>query len=358
MGIQIFRRGKEFYDDLENEITRAQKEVLINVYSFQNDTIGKRLAGILKKKLADGVAVRIILDGLGSRHDGREIARTLAKYGAGIRVFRPRRNYLRDHLFTFFRRDHARIFLIDRKLLGIGGICIGRIYSERQDIAAFVPVANAQPIISYFNSLWKLAEEENRGDAALKSFQQPPWVTPTIQALISTPVKNEQTIYRWAIEHIQSAKERIVVVSAWFLPTSELIQALCDAKERGVEITIVTPSHTDKRWYDDFRGGAISKLLKKNIAWYGTGEYFHQKYFFIDNDWCFGSANFDMISMNRNYELNLCGHGGDILRELQTNFRALVGSGEPIRHAKVNWLVRLLEKVAYPLFEIFIVTRR
>jgi len=104
--------------------------------------------------------------------------------------------------------------------------------------------------------------------------------------------------------------------------------------------------------------GAVSRLLEKDVAWYGTGEYFHQKYFLVDNAWCLGSANFDMISMNRNYELNLCGQGGEMLEELQENCSALMAGGEPIRRAKINWLVRFLERAAYPIFEMFIVTRR
>ena len=88
------------------------------------------------------------------------------------------------------------------------------------------------------------------------------------------------------------------------------------------------------------------------------GEYFHQKYFLIDDDWCLGSANFDMISMNRNYELNICGSDGTIFQALRANFETLVRGGEPIRRARINFLVRFLERIAYPIFEMFIVTRR
>jgi cardiolipin synthase len=358
MGNLIFRRGKEFYCNLENEIAQARQEILINVYSFQYDAIGKRFVEILKKKLDEGVAVRVILDGLGSRHDGKEVADMLKACGGDVCVFRPRKKYLRRHPVMFCRRDHARIFLIDRKLLGMGGICIGEVYDERQDLAALIPIADAGPVVSYFNDLWTLAGNRNNGGFTPQNLEWLPWVAPAIQMLVSTPIKKEQAIYRWAMEHIRSARERIVIVSAWFLPTIELVHALCSAEERGVLITIITPSHTDKRWYDDFRGAAISKLLKKNIAWYGADEYFHQKYFFVDDDWCLGSANFDMISMNRDYELNLCGCGGTVLEELKANFRALVRGSESIRRVKMNRLVRFLERAAYPIFEMFIVTQR
>jgi len=358
MRIRIFYYGKEFYEHLENEIARAKKEILINVYAFQYDIVGKRFIEILKKKLDEGITAKVILDGLGSRHDGKDIVRELAPYGDVIRVFRPRRSYLFRHPVTFCRRDHARIFLIDRKLLAIGGMCIGDIYDERQDIAALLPIKNSRSVVSYFDDLWALAENKRGSDPALTAIKESPQITPAVQTLISGPHREAQEIYGWALAHIRSAKERIVIVSAWFLPASELIQELCHAKARGVAITIVTPSHTDKQWYDDFRGGAVSRLLEKDVAWYGTGEYFHQKYFLVDNAWCLGSANFDMISMNRNYELNLCGQGGEMLEELQENCSALMAGGEPIRRAKINWLVRFLERAAYPIFEMFIVTRR
>jgi cardiolipin synthase len=358
MKIRIFWRGKEFYRSLEREIARAKKEILISVYSFQNDAIGKRLAKVLKRKLDEGVAVKVILDGIGSRHAGKGIVRMFAGDNHVVRVFRAQKNYLWRHPVICLRRDHARIFLIDRKLLGVGGMCIGRIYEERQDLTVLVPIANPHPVVSYFNHLWALAGKESCGHAASRHFDRPLSAISAVRALMSTPIKEEQMIYRWVIKYAQSAKKCIVIVSAWFLPTGELIQVLRDAKERGVEITIVTPSHTDKRWYDDFRGAAMPKLLEKNIAWYGTRHYFHQKYFFIDDQWCLGSANFDMMSMNRNYELDLCGRGGAIFRELQANFRELVRVSRPIQLTKVNWFIRLFGKILYPVFEVFIVTRR
>jgi cardiolipin synthase len=357
MGIRISYSGKAFYDHLENEIARAKKEVLINVYAFQYDGIGKRFIEILKRKLDEGITVKVILDGLGSRRNGEDIVRALAPYGDVVRVFRPRGNYLARHPVTFCRRDHARIFLIDRKSLGIGGMCIGDIYDRRQDIAVLLPVTDAGSVVSYFNDLWMFAGNKQGNDPVLRTVKESPRITPSVRTLISGPHKEAQEIYGWALAHIRSAKKRIVIVSAWFLPASELIHELCHAKARGVAITIVTPSHTDKQWYDDFRGGAISRLLEKNVAWYGTGEYFHQKYFLADDAWCLGSANFDMISMNRNYELNLCGRGDAMLQELEANFSALQAGGEPIRRAKINWFVRCLERAVYPIFEMFIVTR-
>ena len=56
-----------------------------------------------------------------------------------------------------------RIFLIDRKVLGIGGICIGNIYDDRQDLAVLIPVTDADPVISYFNELWALGVNKNGG---------------------------------------------------------------------------------------------------------------------------------------------------------------------------------------------------
>jgi|GEM_PF-5053622 cardiolipin synthase len=357
-GINIFCRGKDFYRSLEDEISLAKKEILINVYSFQNDAVGKKFVHILKRKLSEGVAVKIIIDALGTHHTSEEISRAFGENNDIVRVFRPKDRYLKQHPVKYFQRNHARIFLIDRKILGVGGMGIGEIYNERQDLVAFVPIADANPIASYFNDLWELSGKGDCNHVSSLDYSRPIPIAQGIQALISTPAEEGQMIYRWTIEQIRSAKERIIIVSAWFLPTIELVKALCDAKGRGVDVAIVTPSHTDKRWYDDFRGAVMPRLLKRDIVWHGTQEYFHQKYFIIDSDWCLGSANFDMVSMNRDYELNLCGPGGEVLQELQTNFNALINNSEQIRHAKIHWLVHLLEEAVYPLFEAIIVTRR
>ena len=355
-GVNIFYRGKDFYRSLEEEISRAEKEILINVYSFQNDTIGRRFIDALKKKLAEGVVVKIIIDDLGTRHTGEEISREFGENNDVVRLFRQKKYYLWQHPVKYFCRNHARIFMIDRKILGVGGMGIGEIYNERQDLVAFLPVTTPEQIVSYFNDLWALSDKDNK--SVLPEVYPSLPVTTAIKALISTPVEDGQMIYKWTKEHIKSAKDKITIVSAWFLPTTELIKALCDAKDRGVDVSIVTPSRTDKRWYDDFRGAVMPKLLKRNIVWHGTQEYFHQKYFIIDDYWCLGSANFDMVSMNRDYELNIYSQGGEVLDELWSNFHKLTGNCEQIRHSKINWLVHLIEEAVYPLFESVIVTRR
>ena len=59
MGINIFHRGDEFYHRLKKEIVQARTEILINVYSFHDDKIGKRFITILKRKACEGVTVRV-----------------------------------------------------------------------------------------------------------------------------------------------------------------------------------------------------------------------------------------------------------------------------------------------------------
>ncbi|MDP2598353.1 MAG: phosphatidylserine/phosphatidylglycerophosphate/cardiolipin synthase family protein [Candidatus Liptonbacteria bacterium] len=353
--IRVFHHGKAFYKCLEDELRGAKKEILLNVYSFHDDSIGKKLLAVLKEKAKEGVAIKIILDGLGSRHDGREIAMELEATGIDLKIFRPRSYYLYHHPVFFLRRDHARIFLIDRKLLGLGGICIGEIYNERQDLSVLLEISYADPIVSFFEYLWALAD---RNDVPLVFQENYPHLHPLssdISALISTPIKREQSIRRWYLDRIKNAKRRIVVVSTWFLPARDLLRELMAAKARGVHVAIATPFHTDKRWYDYFRGSAIPQLLYKNVEWYGIKEYFHQKFSVIDDDWCLGSANFDMISMDRNYELNICGHGGPVLGELENNFKKMVSEGESITRTRMARIMRRIGKVVYPLLEFFMV---
>jgi cardiolipin synthase len=355
--IRTFQRGKEFYRSLEDEIKHAKKEILINVYSFQDDIVGEKLLALLKKKMEQNVAVKIILDGLGSRHDGKGIAWDLRAYGGVVKIFRPRGPYPYRHPLLFVRRDHARIFLIDRKIFGVGGMCIGKIYNDREDISVLLKISDTRLIVSYFEHLWACADNDGAKAATPMRHSASSPIAKNITVLISTPNKQEQRIYKWFLERIKKAEKRIVIVSAWFLPTAELLSTLVAAKERGVEVTIITPFHTDKKRYDEFRGAAIPRLLDEGIVWHGAREYFHQKFSIIDDEWCLGSANFDMISMNRNYELNICGRGGTILRELEDSFNKLLTTSGPITKDSVLWFIRRFGIILYPILELFIVTK-
>lgn len=209
----------------------------------------------------------------------------------------------------------------------------------------------AERIVRYFEYLWELGE---KASAIPGHLTLPQGILPGQLLLTGGPRPEEQEIYRWTLRHCQMARDRILVMTPFFLPSRRLLKILLEARERDVEITIITPLGTDKPRYDGFRALPAPLLMGAGARWYGTREYFHQKFFVCDEAWTIGSANFDIISMERNYELNLAGKGGPALLQLEEIAGEAMRANHAISVFPSPVLFRALKSAFYSLTEFFL----
>jgi cardiolipin synthase len=107
---------------------------------------------------------------------------------------------------------------------------------------------------------------------------------------------------------IAAARKIIRIANAYFIPDALFQQTLLEARERGVEIEIITPgSDTDAPLVRAVGKGRWERLLKAGVRFF---EYqparFHCKYLLVDDCWAsVGSANLDNRSLSLNEEANL-----------------------------------------------------
>ncbi len=123
--IDPWAEGVNFFPRILADVEAARSSVHILMFGWREGEVGLRLAALLETKLADGVEVRVIVDGLGSRPYGkaREMFTSLAAAGAQIVV----NNMLppdRDGLFPHDqhldwswdepgRADHRKLYVVD-----------------------------------------------------------------------------------------------------------------------------------------------------------------------------------------------------------------------------------------------------
>src|SRR5436190_2212941 len=80
--------GPEFFPRILDDIAAASSSVHINQFGFRPGAIGDRFADALIAKAGEGVAVRVVVDGQGSRPDrsGAPFYRRLLDGGIEVRV--------------------------------------------------------------------------------------------------------------------------------------------------------------------------------------------------------------------------------------------------------------------------------
>ena len=346
--IQLFYIGREFYPVLAEQLGAAQTEILLNTYSFDFDSVGQQVVAILRARAAAGVRVRLIFDALESSERGAPVLRALTDSGVEVRAYRPL-GYAWRRPASFLYRDHARLFLIDRKILGLGGMSIGEIYNDRIDLFGFMPVSQPAPLLNFFEQLWQASLKP----AVSQLTAEPAQIFPGRRILISGPAPAEQQIYAWWLKTVRAARREVVIVTSFFFPTREMAGELIAARRRGARVVIVTPGATDKNRYDNFRSIPIAPLLTQGILWYATPFYFHAKFILVDQAWSFGSSNCDIISLKRNYELDVTGRGGETLAGLKAGLARLTAGQTPRRTQPKTWFFGWFSHILYWLFEFF-----
>ena len=125
--------GANFFPRIFADVEAARSSVHILMFGWREGEVGMRMAALLERKLADGVEVRVIVDGFGSQalRQAREMFTRLAAAGAQIvvnDVFPPDR----DGLFPddqqldwrqdeVGRADHRKLYVIDGAVAWTGG---------------------------------------------------------------------------------------------------------------------------------------------------------------------------------------------------------------------------------------------
>src|SRR6185312_15810211 len=125
--------GVEFFPRILADVEAASSSVHILMFGWREGAVGTRIAELLKKKLADGVDVRVIVDRFGSKPyaAAREMFTGLAAAGAEIVVndLSPRDRYglFPDRQRIAWRRDefgrvdHRKLYVVDGAVAWIGG---------------------------------------------------------------------------------------------------------------------------------------------------------------------------------------------------------------------------------------------
>jgi len=106
---------------------------------------------------------------------------------------------------------------------------------------------------------------------------------------------------------LSAARERIWIMTPYFLPDAELIGLLQGAALRGIDVEIVLPSNNNIALAHWATRHMLWQLLGYEIdVYYQAAPFSHAKLLLVDSDYCLvGSANLDPRSLRLNYELNL-----------------------------------------------------
>lgn len=304
--LTLLTEGPERMLDLLALVAGAKRSLRIIYYIYVDDEAGAALRQALIDAAGRGVAVSVIVDGLGSEHAAtRHFFDPLHDAGVELCRFVPRwgRRYL--------LRNHQKLALADEERVIIGGFNIEASYfgtvedAAWRDLGLLVEGPAAAHLASYFDALSRWAKREKGPMRALRktlrSWSEPEGAT---RWLFGGPTRRLSPWARTVKRDMQDAR-RIDIISSYFAPNPAMLRRLDKVGKRG-RVRLVLPSkvdHVASLWAARF---TYAGLLRKRVQIY---EYqptkLHTKLYVIDDVVHIGSANFDIRSMFLNLELML-----------------------------------------------------
>jgi cardiolipin synthase len=314
--VTLLQNGEAYFKALERAFDRAQCELFLQSYIYENDATGRRIAEALKRAARRGVNVYLLIDGYGSKALPQSLLDDLRESGVKVLIFRPKISpwsFRRKRL----RRMHKKVAVVDREIAFVGGINI---------IDDCLPKADLPPRFDYAVAVQGPLVEEIH-ISARRQWSMASWyrfrkrtaysgVPPesnfsggqmSAAFLVRDNFRHRRSIERAYLQAIEQAQSEIILANAYFLPGLTFRHAMMDAALRGVRVVLLLQGREEFFFQHYATRALFGELIDAGIEIYEYRKSFlHAKVAVIDGHWAtVGSSNLDPFSLLLSREANV-----------------------------------------------------
>ncbi|MBP7849099.1 MAG: phosphatidylserine/phosphatidylglycerophosphate/cardiolipin synthase family protein [Lentimicrobiaceae bacterium] len=331
---QLYDDPFRFYTVMLQDIAAAKQQILLETYRFGYDAIGQRFRDALLRKAEQGIRIRILVDSWGTGALDQFFA-PLREAGAEIRHFKKLKFYF-DFFTKNHRRNHRKLLVIDNHIAWTGSANYTAYSLNWREMMLRSEGRLAPYLARTFHESYDIYKKYIFKKYSFKK---------TLRFQDFEIVRDIPSIYRQQIKKrfevlIRQAQQQVVIETPYFLPGFKLRKEMMEAAQRGVDVKVIIPQHSDVRLVDILRSrylGILHKAGVKILMYQGTN--LHAKAMMVDeNTFAIGSANFDYRSFRYMYEMVLVGSHPEIIRQLKEHILFTLKECTPFSIEK--WLRR------------------
>ena len=314
--VRILPTAEIKFRDLFQAVDEAEKYIYLDYFKFQQDSICGELLARLRRKVREGVEVRILFDSFGNKHSDLPLSDTLQarirESGISIAAFDPVRFPWINHLM---HRNHHKIAVIDGKVVYTGGMNVADYYLHgKPKVGKWrdMHIRMSGPIVEAYEEVFQKMWKRTLSDSPLKGEKHE--ASPLRGGLEGSPVafasrwpRESPRIMRQAYcAAIDNAEHLVQIVNPYAMLFGEIRTSLRKALERGVRVQFMVSRKSDGRVNDDVIGLEMHKLMKRGAeVYYFESGFHHSKIMMIDSLFCtVGTTNLDARSLCFDYEVN------------------------------------------------------
>ena len=311
--VELLIDGNATFDSIFAGIDAAQHYLLVQFYIVRDDRLGQELADRLIARARAGVAIYLLYDDIGSTGMPKRFRMQLREAGIKVAGFNQRHKFLRFYGPTRINyRNHRKIVVADGKHAWVGGHNVGVEYlgehpkfGHWRDTHVRVSGPAALGCALLFREDWEWATGERLPPAPPGELETPG--DQSVLVMGSGPADKLEECAIAFTDLIGRARERLWIVSPYFVPDTDIRTALFAARLRGVDVRIMLPDNPDHTLVWLASMAHADAMIQHGIAVYRyTDGFLHQKVVLMDDQIAtVGSVNFDNRSFAINFEITL-----------------------------------------------------
>ncbi len=335
---QFLSDGAAAYDALVDSIKEAQTSIDITTFILSHDAVGRRIVKELAQRAREGVAVRLLVDALGSFGKKTLYMLELEKAGGKIERFMP--VFPISFPGAANLRNHRKIAIFDKTKAIVGGRNIGRDYmgptlakGRWKDLGVVIEGPAVMALNTIVEEDWAFAARK-RGYVV----QPQPVVSSVagadnvIEIMASGPDTTGDPLYEKILSAIHEAERSIKIVTPYFIPDDVLLRSLIVKARTGKSVTLIVPKRSNHRITDLARRQHLRELSAAGIQILAYSDsMLHAKALLVDDRLAMtGSANMDMRSLFVNYEVAAFFYDSSDIRKFEDWIRELEAGSEAL----------------------------
>ncbi len=363
--VKLVKGGQEFFDLLESMISKAKYSIHLQVYIYEEDEIGTRIARALISAAARGVKVYMLVDGYASKNLSATFIQNLIKSGINFRRFEP---IFQSKGFYFGRRLHHKVVVTDVFHCLVAGLNISDRYNDGMEGKAWLDwaiyaegeVADTLARVCTRKFKARIPIKESLVDThhfRLSAVNK----DCAVRVRINDWVDRKREITNSYLEMFNAATTHITIMSPYFLPGELIRRRIRQASARGVRIRVILAGISDittskyaerylYRWL--FRNKVEIFEYQKTVL--------HGKIGVCDSRWVTaGSYNLNNLSAFASIELNLDVDSSSFAIKVENRLKEIIETDcvqitEEVYTKGTHVLEHVFQKMAYNLLRVIL----
>ena len=326
--VKVLNDGFETFDAIFKAIEESKVFIHLQYYIFKEGELTERFYEIFKRKIKEGVEVRLIYDSVGSFGFRGKTIKKFKDIGVKAYPMMPLR--FGNLLFTLNYRNHRKIVIVDGTIGFIGGVNVSDKYIKAitelgvwNDLHLKIegPVVNSLHRVFIKDYHFASNEEMLLNEKYLPSSQSKG--DSVVQIVSGGPDSKQPVIMQQYIAMINSAVESIYIANPYFIPGTTVIQALKIAALSGIKIYLLVPKHSDSLMAKYSMFSRFEELLAIGVQIFLREDFSHSKVIIIDEKLAsVGSGNFDYRSFEHNFEANALIYNEKVTKTISDEFKS------------------------------------